>query len=521
MPVYTINTPQSSRNSWAAGLKSLADAFAPDPRYALGMAEMGLARDKFDFERGLETERLELDRTQTAAQINQLEAAAELARLNGDVAAEKAITETKLQLVYESEARENAAQAAGYEGENAASSRFTTLMGDPEASVADTIAAAAAGKDIDIEPAVIGATHGMGMGDKLDTLVYAAGNPYGDTQMGTREKFASDLAVKQAEPITVTQDSNVFLAPDDPRRLSPENPLLPGQTSVDRGEQVIPVNVPGAPERPTVTGPNYVADPDALPEFKNYAWTQDGKQFSTLARVMPDGSIRDREGAELPFNAIVIGAPQVNATGMGKLDLTESGAKVADLVPQVIMGVQDMNDLVGYDATTDEFKDGGVFPGMSSVVGNTVESLVGAIAGKELGTYAGLVTRKDFDNEYDYQMFRITEPLLRFRSGAATPEEEVARYRMYAPRAGESRELAQRKIRDLNRLASAMAFVAQKRGIPVMEVVSATAILPGAGIMDPEMRAEVESALAEAKKPNATPPPVPAAPGAVVPEFRF
>jgi hypothetical protein len=509
MPVYTVRTPTSTRNSWAEGLKSLADAFAPpDPKYGIMAAELGMKREQMDFEQGMDRDRYALDeqrlgiaREEADANIARMEAAAEQAHLAGE-------TEVAQKLYYGAQQLKVEADAALTNQKLTAGNDFKTLIssGDPT-KLDEVFGAAALGDDIEADPAQIGAVLGM-TPEKLDPYVYAETGNYPNTLTGSREGLAAQMERQMAEPLTIGPNQQAIVPPEH-QAYTPENKgRVGGLINVGENEEV---RVPGPPgtEDTVYTGADYAANPGTVQKPEAYTWpdpNNPGKMLRGMAFTVPSDEppgyrVLDVNGMELPYGAYPASFG-VNAANSGDLVLTEAKSRKADLLPQIVMGVQDMNDLVGYDPATNEFKDGGTFPGLTSVIGNTVESLVGAIAGQELGTYAGLVTRRDFDNEYDYQMFRITEPLLRFRSGAATPDQEVARYRQYAPRAGESRELAQEKIRDLNRIANAMSYVAQAEGIPIAEVIAYTTIPPGGQIMNPELRVKVEAALAESKAPT-------------------
>lgn len=132
--------------------------------------------------------------------------------------------------------------------------------------------------------------------------------------------------------------------------------------------------------------------------------------------------------------------------------------------------ILDLFDMMGYDSKTNALDAKGYRPGMTALATSAIESP--GLRNMAVNTMAPLTGGDaDMEKQYHYQVFRVAEPLLRLRSGAATPEEEVRRYRNYTPQPYEGEAMTQRKLNDLNKLYQQAQRFAAAKGISLDDLM--------------------------------------------------
>ena len=161
--------------------------------------------------------------------------------------------------------------------------------------------------------------------------------------------------------------------------------------------------------------------------------------------------------------------PGQEAPGAGSM--TEAEYRTMDLNSAVFSGVIDANKLLGYDPAAQKFTGEGFTPdGMSALqlqAGEMARSVLGKHAG---GWLANKFAPRDLE-VYNTVKFSVVEPLLRLRSGAATPDAEVDRYDTnYFPNPGEDPDSATIKMRNLNRLAKAADILSEQLDMSIAEL---------------------------------------------------
>lgn len=148
--------------------------------------------------------------------------------------------------------------------------------------------------------------------------------------------------------------------------------------------------------------------------------------------------------------------------------------------------VNDMFRLYGFDPATGQLDPKGYRPGLRAGVANIMSNQGSA------GVLAANVVRSEDDQmAADATFFAIT-PLLRLDSGAATPEQEVARYEMYAPQFGIGEANVQYRLQYLSNIAASVQQLAAAKGISFDALMAQVNSLPPDDPRIDELHRELE-----------------------------
>lgn len=196
-------------------------------------------------------------------------------------------------------------------------------------------------------------------------------------------------------------------------------------------------------------------------------------EAATPAREFPYGEADPTAAAPAPDGGRV---QQVAVIGTPKQRLTEGQQRLADLGGSVNRNLQFMNSLAGYDMEGDTFEGGtGNWPTLgNTAVSEAVQNVTGSLFGEDSETAAGMgnAVRSENNTAWKQLKFAVIEPLLRLRSGAATPDQEVMRYDTLAPQPGRSHEANARALKLLNLTGVALANVAQQTGVNIDDMMT-------------------------------------------------
>lgn len=277
-------------------------------------------------------------------------------------------------------------------------------------------------------------------GNIIDEVValYRQGRPI---SAGQAQRYA--LAMAHAFPVQEQVDKTtgnlITLRPQLPAGI----PTVESVLGVANGGPITPT-MPADPIVPTTPGEVVPAPEGIIPAPA--AVTSDPSRVDVLKidALAPD------EGSDT-----------FTATEMRSMDLNSA----------IIYGVKQVNELVGYNPATGAFSDDGFDLGFAEAFQESAgNALINQLGEGGLGAYFQNAVMSDDLSVYKTLQFMTIEPLLRLRSGAATPEEEVRRYQQYFPQPGDSPRKRALKMASLNRLARAALLVAERTGTPLAEM---------------------------------------------------
>ena len=509
MPTYTINMDNGSRNAWGEGASALAKALTPDYKGeaaragAAAQAEAAYARSAASL----------ASRDKTLAETFQVNRENDILReldtmtANGEISNQQA-----LELATRAGIRLDPASAAANVGDIGLGLTGFDKGVTPDQQNRWQIASGMNTAN------TIG---GFDADQRRQSQEFIMGEA-GETVRNNADN-ENALLLQREKPLNITENSTTMVPPGHPLYNAQNEGVLSGQYSVGDTETVYrPGQEPlvgGGVTDPTENGftglegtgmdqqaVNLITQYNikknsgqATSPAEDYQYLQlfnrsygqetreianpDGtKTLMQVQKPVPPGIYNPNTGQVTGSADAATGADEVAAAaatqsgdgadgsiivnsetvGNPRQKLTEGQQKLKDLGGGFVGAVSSINALSGYDLNTNSFPNGGNFPGVNAVVADSVQDMFNNNA---FGSWASNVVRDENSQSYNDVVFNMSEPLLRFRSGAATPEEEIRRYRQYAPQAGLSEAENQRRVRNLNMMAIAIAQVAAAQGL--------------------------------------------------------
>ena len=238
-------------------------------------------------------------------------------------------------------------------------------------------------------------------------------------------------------------------------QAQPQISATPGPTAPPSGAPAAPEPPPGAgqagaapapPAGVVEPGPAPGAapfDPNALPPPPPGS-AGFGKPRAAL--VIPPGGTPEKT---LVSDRSVFGLPQHTLTFGYFSGLMNTGG-------------QALFKSMGYDPVTGVLGKG-YRPGLRSAAGNIVAEGMPGMG----GVYAEGLLKAPEDKQFDLAARQFIEPLLRIATGAAAPEQEVARYLRYLPVSTDDEGTIKAKLDGLNSMLKTVTVLSAISGLPV------------------------------------------------------
>lgn len=267
--------------------------------------------------------------------------------------------------------------------------------------------------------------------------------------------------VEGGTPLTPQQQRQRDVAVSWLGQSKPELRTLPDGTLVS-------VNVPGYQLPPGLTALLYPEATAAAPAAPPAAPPPATGRFDVQPGQLPAAPAPSVQGPLPPPGA----APGVSTLIPGDPraePLSATLMRQKDLGGAFSSNVQRLNELTGWDPRSKTFSGSGYLPGTGYGLRTLAADAVSGMLGDTAGSLARNALQGGDEELFSTIGWQAIEPLLRLRTGAAAPDQEVVNYRQYLPEPFLDEATQALRMNNLNEMADAAMKLAAEAGMSVDE----------------------------------------------------